>query len=129
MHADHITGSGELKKRLRKLAEDSVKSIISFESGAKADIHVKEGDVIQCGEGVKLNVLSTPGICYFVFLYCFTDSLFTLQATQTAVSPTTVPMVLMSSPVMPCSSEVVVGLISSKVITLYRNRITAPHSQ
>ena len=53
VHADHVTGSGELKNRLQP---DVVQSIISQVSGAKADIHVKHGDIIECGESVKLQV-------------------------------------------------------------------------
>ena len=59
VHADHVTGSGEIKNRLKP--EGSVKSIISQVSGAKGDIFVKDGDVIECGQSVKLQVLSTPG--------------------------------------------------------------------
>ena len=40
VHADHVTGSGRLKKHLQH-----VKSIIGVESKAKADIHVKDGDL------------------------------------------------------------------------------------
>lgn len=54
MHADHITGTGELKKL------SGCKSIISEASGAKADIYVKENDVIHFGEH-KIKVLATPG--------------------------------------------------------------------
>lgn len=57
VHADHITGSGELKKLLE---QQKVKSIISEKSGAQADLVVKENDRIQVGS-VVLNVLSTPG--------------------------------------------------------------------
>ena len=56
VHADHVTGSGEIKRR-----ENDVKSIISEVSTASADIHVNDGDEILCGENVKLKVLSTPG--------------------------------------------------------------------
>ena len=38
VHADHITGSGKLKKKL-----DSVKSVISGVSKAKADVVINEG--------------------------------------------------------------------------------------
>lgn len=55
MHADHITGSGRIKKYL-----PSVKSVISDTSKAVADIHIKEGDKIQFGDEF-LHVLSTPG--------------------------------------------------------------------
>ena len=56
VHADHVTGSGELKR----LLNNQVKSIISEKSGAVADVLVKENDKIQIGS-VVLNVLSTPG--------------------------------------------------------------------
>uniref|UniRef100_A0A7S3TAK8 persulfide dioxygenase n=1 Tax=Strombidinopsis acuminata TaxID=141414 RepID=A0A7S3TAK8_9SPIT len=54
-HADHITGTGEMKKRLPDL-----KSAISAESGAKADIHFKDGDEFTFGAH-KLLILGTPG--------------------------------------------------------------------
>nr|CAH7719375.1 unnamed protein product [Callosobruchus chinensis] len=54
MHADHITGSGQLK------TISGCKSIISKTSGADADIHVNEGDYVEFGDQ-KLEVLSTPG--------------------------------------------------------------------
>ncbi|VEN35386.1 unnamed protein product [Callosobruchus maculatus] len=64
MHADHITGSGQLKTM------SGCKSIISKSSGADADILVKEGDYIEFGNH-KLKVLSTPGhtngCCTFYF--------------------------------------------------------------
>ncbi|XP_040580897.1 persulfide dioxygenase ETHE1, mitochondrial [Lepeophtheirus salmonis] len=55
VHADHITGSGLLKK-----LSPGVKSIISKQSGADADIHVEEGDKIQLGV-IELDVHNTPG--------------------------------------------------------------------
>lgn len=54
MHADHITGTGELKKL------SGCKSVISKASGAKADIHVAEKDTISFGNH-RLRVLATPG--------------------------------------------------------------------
>lgn len=54
MHADHITGTGKLKQLC------DCKSIISRASGAKADIHVNENDVITFGKH-RLRILSTPG--------------------------------------------------------------------
>lgn len=56
MHADHITGSGELKKESNYQA----KSIIGEMSGAEADIKVKENDRIEIGS-IVLKVFSTPG--------------------------------------------------------------------
>jgi len=55
-HADHITGSGEIKK-MRK----EVKSVISKRAGAMADVLIDEGDVVQVGTSVKLKCLATPG--------------------------------------------------------------------
>jgi sulfur dioxygenase len=59
VHADHITGSGVMKA---KYAEQgvTVKSIISKESGAKADKLVSSGDIIYFGEQT-LEVRNTPG--------------------------------------------------------------------
>lgn len=54
-HADHITGTGKLKDRL-----PGCKSVISKQSGAKADIYVQEGDQIKFGNQC-VHVLSTPG--------------------------------------------------------------------
>jgi sulfur dioxygenase len=54
VHADHITGSGKLKKMIQ-----TAKSVISY-SRAEADIQVKDGDRIKFGDE-ELLVLSTPG--------------------------------------------------------------------
>lgn len=54
MHADHITGTGQLKKL------SGCKSIISRASGAAADILVDEKDTIALGNH-KVRILSTPG--------------------------------------------------------------------
>lgn len=54
MHADHITGTGELKKL------SGCKSVISRASGANADILVDEKDIISFGNH-RLRILSTPG--------------------------------------------------------------------
>ena len=62
VHADHITGSGLIKTRLNTdPSVPFVKSIISANSGAKADIKVEDNDEISCGS-IKLKVLSTPGM-------------------------------------------------------------------
>lgn len=55
VHADHITGTGLLKKLV-----PGCKSLISKMSGAKADVHVEHGDIIEFGSH-KLEVRSTPG--------------------------------------------------------------------
>ena len=55
LHADHITGTGLLKKLI-----PSCKSVISYQSGAKADLHVEHGDAIEFGKHL-LRVRLTPG--------------------------------------------------------------------
>ena len=55
MHADHITGTGELKKFI-----PSVKSVISEASGAHADVKIADGDTITFGK-FKLDCRATPG--------------------------------------------------------------------
>jgi len=66
MHADHVTGTGELKKITH------CKSIISKASGAKADIHINENDTINFGS-YALQVLSTPGHTNGCVTYYFKD--------------------------------------------------------
>jgi len=55
-HADHITGSGEIKKRV-----EGVKSVIAKASEAKADMLVEHGDTISLGSKVALSVRAVPG--------------------------------------------------------------------
>ncbi|XP_077289331.1 persulfide dioxygenase ETHE1, mitochondrial [Arctopsyche grandis] len=55
MHADHVTGTGMLKKLL-----PGTRSIISKASGASADEYVNDGDTISFGRH-QLKVASTPG--------------------------------------------------------------------
>lgn len=55
MHADHITGTGYLKQLL-----PNVQSVISSKSGAKADKHINDGDVIRFGRH-EIKAVSTPG--------------------------------------------------------------------
>ncbi|KDR08896.1 persulfide dioxygenase ETHE1, mitochondrial [Zootermopsis nevadensis] len=55
MHADHVTGTGLLKKLL-----PGTKSLISKSSGAVADIYVQADFDVQFGRH-KLTVRSTPG--------------------------------------------------------------------
>merc|ERR1711936_1044697 len=55
VHADHITGTGILKKLL-----PGVQSVISTKSGAEADVLVKDGDKISFGDH-SLEVAETPG--------------------------------------------------------------------
>ncbi|WIA11128.1 hypothetical protein OEZ85_011271 [Tetradesmus obliquus] len=54
-HADHITGSGKIKS-----LRPGVKSSISANSGAAADIQLQHGDTIKFGT-LELRVLATPG--------------------------------------------------------------------
>jgi len=54
-HADHITGSGEIKKQ-----KPGVQSLIAEASGAKADVQLKHGDTVSMG-AVQLAVRATPG--------------------------------------------------------------------
>jgi len=55
VHADHITGTGRLKKLV-----PGVQSVISANSGGKADLLVKDGDKILFGCH-SLEVAETPG--------------------------------------------------------------------
>ena len=54
-HADHITGTGVLKKRIPGL-----RSAIAAASGADADIKFAHGDVLSFG-AFRLEVRATPG--------------------------------------------------------------------
>jgi len=54
-HADHITGTAELKKRL-----PTVRSMISESAGAKADVLLKPGDKVHFGKR-WVEVVATPG--------------------------------------------------------------------
>lgn len=59
VHADHITGSGRLKALL-----PGCKSVIAKVSGAKADVLINDGDVIEIGDKsqpLKIECRSTPG--------------------------------------------------------------------
>jgi sulfur dioxygenase len=55
MHADHVTGTGLLKKLL-----PGTKSLISKASGAQADVYVQDGFDVRFGRH-KLTSRSTPG--------------------------------------------------------------------
>ncbi len=54
-HADHVTGTGELKKRIPGL-----RSAIAAASGANADVKFAHGDELAFG-AFKLEVRATPG--------------------------------------------------------------------
>ncbi|XP_062580950.1 persulfide dioxygenase ETHE1, mitochondrial-like [Saccostrea cucullata] len=55
VHADHITGTGFIKKQIPEC-----KSVISAASKAEADVKVKEGDKLTFGK-YEIEVKSTPG--------------------------------------------------------------------
>ncbi|XP_076438465.1 persulfide dioxygenase ETHE1, mitochondrial-like [Babylonia areolata] len=55
VHADHVTGSGEIKKRVA-----GCRSVIARVSGAKADVLIEEGSSIPFG-AFSLECYSTPG--------------------------------------------------------------------
>lgn len=55
MHADHITGTGYLKHLLPNAC-----SVISQASGANADKHLGDGDIISFGRH-EIKAISTPG--------------------------------------------------------------------
>eukprot|EP00928_Gymnodinium_smaydae_P078952 TRINITY_DN629_c0_g2_i1.p1 TRINITY_DN629_c0_g2~~TRINITY_DN629_c0_g2_i1.p1 ORF type:complete len:421 (+),score=72.06 TRINITY_DN629_c0_g2_i1:56-1318(+) len=54
-HADHVTSGGAIRK-----VRPDVKTIISKDSGAKADMHVQDGDKISFGN-LGLEVRAVPG--------------------------------------------------------------------
>jgi sulfur dioxygenase len=57
VHADHVSGSGQLKQ-----AVGGLRSCISKASGAQADVKLSPGDVVTWGGGRRrLTVLATPG--------------------------------------------------------------------
>jgi len=55
MHADHVTGTSRLKSHFPKCL-----SVIAEKSGAKADKHINDGDLIRFGK-FALECRSTPG--------------------------------------------------------------------
>jgi len=56
-HADHVTGTGELKRRVPGL-----RSAIAEASGARADVLLRHGDILRWAGGARaLCVLATPG--------------------------------------------------------------------
>ncbi|RWS15381.1 persulfide dioxygenase ETHE1-like protein [Dinothrombium tinctorium] len=60
VHADHVTGTGLIKDNLNKEGQTDVKSVISKQSGAKADVHLVENEIVSLGE-LCLKALYTPG--------------------------------------------------------------------
>ncbi|KFM82619.1 Hydroxyacylglutathione hydrolase 3, mitochondrial, partial [Stegodyphus mimosarum] len=55
VHADHITGTGEIKKLL-----PDCQSVISRASGAQADKYLETRDMLEIGD-IRLEVRPTPG--------------------------------------------------------------------
>lgn len=55
VHADHVTGSGQMKKKI-----ETCKSVISKVSKARADVHLNHGDKIKFGR-YELEARCTPG--------------------------------------------------------------------
>jgi sulfur dioxygenase len=71
VHADHITGGGQLKKIT------NAKTAVSENCGAKtADIQLKDGDVIDFGSQ-SINVIATPGHTPGSLSFLWKDRLFT----------------------------------------------------
>ncbi|KAJ1081426.1 hypothetical protein NDU88_001608 [Pleurodeles waltl] len=67
VHADHVTGSGKLKAEI-----PGCQSVIALNSGAKADVYVKDGDVVKFGN-FGLEVRATPGHTSGCLTYVLTD--------------------------------------------------------
>lgn len=55
VHADHITGSGQIKKII-----PTCRSVISEASQARADVKLKDADLIKFGK-FQVEARSTPG--------------------------------------------------------------------
>jgi sulfur dioxygenase len=71
-HADHITGTGLLKKKIPEL-----KSVISEASEAQADVKIKDGDQITFGNRY-LEARATPGHTVGCLSYVADDKSFVL---------------------------------------------------
>lgn len=68
MHADHVTGTGMLKRHF-----PSCQSLIAKATGARADRYLVDGDKIKFGK-FELECRSTPGhtdgnVMYFALMY------------------------------------------------------------
>jgi len=77
-HADHVTGTGELKKRVPGL-----KSMIAKASTAQADEHFVHGDIISFGDpesALNLEVRATPGHTDGCVSFVFDNMVFTGDA-------------------------------------------------
>merc|ERR1711915_373785 len=67
VHADHITGTGRLKKLV-----PGCQSILSKKSGGKADVLLSEGEKIKFG-AQELEIAETPGHTEGCVTYIFRD--------------------------------------------------------
>ncbi|XP_015924014.1 uncharacterized protein [Parasteatoda tepidariorum] len=65
VHADHITGTGEIKKVLT-----NCQSVISLTSGAQADRHLKPMEILKVGD-INLEIRPTPGHTNGCITYVF----------------------------------------------------------
>lgn len=74
VHADHITGAGKIREKLK------VKTGLSHHAGVDcADLCLKEGDELLLGDK-KIKVLETPGHTDSCLSYVFADMVFTGDA-------------------------------------------------
>lgn len=74
IHADHITGAGEIRKRTK------VKTAVSCEAEVSCvDIPLEEGQELLLGDK-KIKVIATPGHTNTCLTYAFEDMLFTGDA-------------------------------------------------
>lgn len=77
-HADHVTATGEMKKRVPGL-----KSMIAKASGARADEHLVHGDVVSFGDAenaLHVEVRATPGHTDGCISFVFDNMVFTGDA-------------------------------------------------
>ncbi len=65
-HADHVTGSGLMKKKI-----EGLQSVISEASKAKADIKIVDNQVIKVDDLLILTALATPGHTNGCITYLF----------------------------------------------------------
>lgn len=72
VHADHVTASGLLRKKLG--AKTAVSSLCGAET---ADIQMKDGDVFEFGNGESIKAISTPGHTPGSTCFLWKDRVFT----------------------------------------------------
>lgn len=71
IHADHITGSAKLKEHFPDL-----KSVVSADSDADADMLLLDGDILSIGD-IAIQALATPGHTNTCMSYYLQDRVFT----------------------------------------------------